>query len=313
MAGAKVLVLGGAGYIGSILTPTLLAEGFQVTVLDQLIFRQVTLLDQCISANFRFVRGDVLDRSLVAAEVARHDIIIPLAAMVGSSACDRSPELTRAVNLESIQHLLSVRSRDQPIIFPTTNSGYGVGSLSKECTEETPLNPISLYGTTKVQAENLLLDAGDAITLRLATAFGLSPRMRLDLLVNDFTYQAFRQRYIVLFEENFRRNFIHVRDIAYTFQHCIQNWHRLKDEPYNVGLSQANLTKKELAYKIKEHVPEFEIFFSPMGEDMDKRDYMVSNQKLESTGWAPRIDLDAGITELLKGYRMMYFGHYSNA
>ncbi|MBU1026740.1 MAG: SDR family oxidoreductase, partial [Candidatus Margulisbacteria bacterium] len=193
----------------------------------------------------------------------------------------------------------------QKVIYPTTNSGYGIGAKDSLCTEDSPLCPISDYGRAKVDVEKALLDRGNAVTFRLATVFGVSPRMRLDLLVNDFTYRAWRDRFIVLFEDHFRRNYIHIRDVAKAFLFGLDNYEKMKGQPYNVGLSSANLTKRQLCEKIKEHVPQFYFHSAPIGEDPDKRDYLVSNEKLESLGWQPDYSLDDGIKELLKSFQII--------
>ena len=308
----KVFVTGGAGYLGSILVPTLLAKGYEVTVLDNLLFNQVCLLDCCAYPGFTFIKGDICNYPLMDELIAKHDIIIPLAAIVGAPACKMNPTLTNLVNDEAHMHIVEKTSKDQLVIFPTTNSGYGIGEKDAYCTEESPLRPISDYGRTKVEVEKAFLDRGNSITFRLATVFGMSPRMRMDLLVNDFTYRAFRDRFITLFEAHFRRNYIHVRDVAKAFVFGLENYERMKGQPFNVGLSTANLTKHQLCEKIKEHVPSLYIHEAAVGEDPDKRDYLVSNDKIESLGWRPDHDLDMGIRELLKGYAILKPMRYAN-
>lgn len=308
----KILVTGGAGYIGSILVPELLRQGFKVTVLDNLMHDQTTLLDCCVNADFDFIKGDICDYDLVGSLLPKFDIIIPLAAIVGAPACKLNPAVTRLVNYEAYMFLVNRVSDSQMILFPNTNSGYGVGGQDNFCTEETPLRPISEYGRTKVEVEKALLEKGKAVTFRLATVFGMSPRMRLDLLVNDFTYRAFRDRFIILFEEHFRRNFIHIRDVARAFIFGIKNYDRMQGEPFNVGLSSANLTKRELCEKIKEYVSDFHILSAPLGEDPDKRDYIVSNEKIESLGWGADFTIDDGIQELLKGFKMLKPNRFAN-
>ena len=304
----RVLVTGGAGYIGSILVPTLLAQGHEVTVIDSFLFGQTSLLDCCVNPNFRVLKGDVRDYDLVAKELAQHDVIIPLAAIVGAPACTRYPDATRAINLEAIRFMASKLGADQRVIFPVTNSGYGVGESGQYCTEESPLRPITLYGHTKVEAEAILLDKGCAVTLRLATVFGMAPRMRIDLLVNDFVYRAVYDRFVVLFEAHFKRNYIHVRDIATAMLFVLDNYDSMRGQTYNCGLSDANLSKRELCEKIKSHLPDFHILESEVGQDPDKRDYIVSNAKIEAAGWRPRHSLDDGIKELIKGYTMIRNG-----
>ena len=308
----KILVTGGAGYIGSILVPVLLNQGYKVTVLDSLIFNQPLLLDCCADPNFDFVQGDICDHDLVNSILSKSDIIIPLAAIVGAPACKRNPSLTRLVNYDAHINIVNNVSAGQKVLFPTTNSGYGIGEKDSYCTEKTPLRPISEYGKTKVEIEKALLDMGSAITFRLATVFGMSPRMRMDLLVNDFVYKAVKERSLVLFEEHFRRNYIHVRDVAKAFLFGIENYDKMKGEPYNVGLSSANITKRELSEKIKEYVPGLYIHSAEIGEDPDKRDYIVSNDKIESLGWHPDHTLDDGIPELIKGYNIIRPNKFAN-
>ena len=308
----KILVTGGAGYIGSTLVPILLKQGYKVTVLDSLIFNQSTLLDCCADPNFEFIQGDICNHELVNSLIPEFDIIIPLAAIVGAPACKRNPSLTRMVNYDAHMNIVENISIQQKVLFPTTNSGYGIGAKDSFCTEDSPLNPISEYGKTKVEIEKALLDMGSAITFRLATVFGMSPRMRMDLLVNDFVYKAVKERSLVLFEEHFRRNYIHVRDVAKAFLFGIENYDKMKGEPYNVGLSSANITKRELAEKIKEYVPGLYIHSAEIGEDPDKRDYIVSNDKIESLGWHPDHTLDDGIPELVKGYNIIRPNKFAN-
>lgn len=308
----NILITGGAGYIGSVLTPYLLDRGHKVTVIDNLLYRQNSLFHVCSNKNFDFINGDVRNSSLIEKIISDFDVIIPLAALVGAPACEQNPEPAKTINLDSIKLLLKHKSKDLRVIFPTTNSGYGVGEKDAFCTEETPLRPVSLYGRTKVDAEKVVLDSDNTITLRLATVFGMSPRMRLDLLVNDFVLRALHDGVIVLFEEHFKRNFIHIMDIAYTFEHCIEKFEQMKGRPYNVGLSSANLTKRQLAEQIKKHIYSLKIISSDIGKDPDKRDYIVSNERIESTGWSPRYSLDDGIEELIKGYKMMVLHNMSN-
>lgn len=308
----KILITGGAGYIGSVLTPMLLKEGYDVTVLDMFYFNQATLLDSCIDPNFHIIRGDCRNEETVKAAIEGKDYIIPLAALVGFPLCKRDEVAAKTTNLEAIQMLLKLRKPEQRIIYPCTNSGYGVGEDGKFCTEDSPLNPISLYGTTKVEAERAVLEAGNSLTFRFATVFGASPRMRLDLLVNDFVYRAVFDRTTVIFEGSFKRNYIHIRDAAGAFLWGIKHFDEMKGRPYNCGLSSANLSKLELCAKIKEHIPGFIYLEAPIGEDPDKRDYIVSNERLEGTGWKPKYDLDDGIEELKKVYTIIKNNMYSN-
>jgi nucleoside-diphosphate-sugar epimerase len=308
----KILVTGGAGYLGSILCERLLAAGHRVTVVDNFMFGQATLLHLCSNPALDIIRGDARDTSLMRKVVADHDVIIPLAALVGAPLCDRDPHAATAVNFEAIRDLNRMRSADQLIVYPTTNSGYGTKSGARHCTEETPLEPISLYGRTKVDAEQEVLSSPNAITLRLATVFGLSPRMRLDLLVNHFVHAAVTDGYIVIFEKDFKRNYIHIRDVADCFVHCLEHRSAMVGRPYNAGLDDANLSKEELALKVKEHVPGFYLHFSEVGSDPDKRNYIVSNQRLREAGFQARRSLDDGIRELLKGYKMIRKNQYGN-
>jgi nucleoside-diphosphate-sugar epimerase len=301
----RVLITGGAGYIGSILTEHLLREGYSVTVLDNLIFGQQPHFHFCANPNYEFVFGDARDEKTVKKCLAKADVIIPLAAVVGAPACDRDPWLARELNLDAVKMINRLRTPSQLVVFPTTNSGYGTKSGAIECTEETPLEPISLYGVTKVEAEADLLNSKNAITLRLATVFGVSPRMRLDLLVNTFVWAAVTDRYLVIFEKDFKRNFIHVRDIADCFIHCIRNSSKMVGRPFNVGLDSANVSKAELAQKIQEVVPDFFVHYAEVGSDPDKRNYIVSNQRLRAAGFEARVSLEQGIRELVKGYQMI--------
>ncbi len=305
MGNLKVLVTGGAGYIGSILVPQLLKHGYEVTVIDNFIYNQSPLLDHCFDERLRVIRGDVRDEGLIRDCLKHNDIIIPLACLTGAPRCSQDPFAAKEVNFDAVRMIVRLRSKDQPIIFPTTNSGYGIGEKGVYCTEETPLRPVSLYGRLKVDIERIILESGNSITLRLATVFGMSPRMRFDLLVNDFTYRAVTDRFLVLFEAHFKRNYIHVRDVARAFIHAIENFDRMKDEPYNVGLSDANLSKWELCEEIKKQVPGFYFTEAEVGEDPDKRDYIVSNEKIESTGFIPGFSLEMGISELIKGYQIV--------
>ncbi|MBQ26712.1 MAG: hypothetical protein CMH81_01005 [Nitrospiraceae bacterium] len=308
----KILITGGAGYLGSVLCEHLLLAGYHVTVIDNLLYRQHSLFHFCANDHFEFVLGDARDKTLLGNHVKNADVLIPLAAIVGAPACDCDPDMAQAVNLEAVQLLNRIRSPEQLIVFPTTNSGYGTKSGDSYCTEDTPLEPISLYGRTKVQAEAELLSTPNVITLRLATVFGMSPRMRMDLLVNNFTYAAFSSSYLVIFEKEFKRNFIHIRDVAACVVHCIENAQQMVGHSYNAGLDTANLSKEELALKIKEQVPAFYLHFAPIGSDRDKRNYIVSSQRLAEAGFRAQRSLEGGIRELLKGFRMLGRGEFGN-
>jgi nucleoside-diphosphate-sugar epimerase len=308
----RVLVTGGAGYIGSILCEHLLDHGHEVTVVDNLSHGQPSLFHLCADPHFEFVHGDARNENLMRRLVKDADVLIPLAAVVGAPACDRDPMLARSLNLDAVRMLNQLRGPRQLVVFPTTNSGYGTQSGDIYCTEDTRLEPISLYGQTKVQAETEILGSPNSITLRLATVFGASPRLRLDLLVNHFVYAAVTDGYLVIFEKDFKRNYVHIRDVADCFVYCIDHAEQMAGRPYNVGLDSANLTKEELALKIKEYVPNFYVHFSDVGSDPDKRNYIVSNQRLREAGFEAHRSLDAGIRELIKTYRLIGRGPFSN-
>ena len=301
----RVLVTGGAGYLGSVLCERLLAAGHSVKVVDKLIYGQKSLWHLCANPNFDFVQADVRDEALMHSCVSQADVIIPLAAIVGAPACDRDPSLARSVNVEAIQLLNKLRSPSQLVIIPITNSGYGTRSGEVYCTEETPMEPISLYGITKVQAEEEILSRPCSISLRLATVFGASPRMRMDLLVNQFVYAAVTDGYLVIFEKDFKRNYIHIRDVADCFVHAILHADQMTGRAFNAGLESANLSKEELALKIKEYVPKLYVHFAEIGTDPDKRNYVVSNRRLLEAGFEAKRTLDDGIQELLKAYRLL--------
>jgi len=308
----KILVTGGAGYIGSVLVPTLLGQGHEVTVLDNFMFRPNSLADCCAYDTFQVERGDCRDERLVRPLVAKADLIIPLAALVGAPLCERDRPGAQSLNAGAVQMICRLASPQQRVIMPTTNSGYGIGEKGKHCTEDTPLRPISLYGTSKVEAEQAVLAHGNSISFRLATVFGMSPRMRLDLLVNDFVHRAVTDRAVVIFEGHFKRNYIHIRDVARAFIHAIEHFETMKGQPYNMGLDDANLSKLELCEEIRKQVPKFVFLEAPIGEDPDKRDYIDSNARIAATGFKPAWSLQRGITELIKGYTILRNSTYAN-
>ena len=302
----KILITGGAGYLGSVLTKILLDEGHEVVVLDKLLFNQTSLLYCTYTTKFKFIYGDVRNEELLKKLCNESDVIIPLAAIVGFPACAADPQLAYEVNFKQIFNIVKfTKNKNKKILYPNTNSGYGLGTGQNECTEESPLTPISVYGQTKCEAENFLRENTDAIVFRLATVFGSSPRMRTDLLVNDFVYKAITDKYIVVFEKTFKRNFIHIRDVASVFIFMLNKYETYKGEVYNVGLSDANLNKQELLEKIQKYVKDFAVVYDDYYQDPDKRNYIVSNDKIESTGWNPHINLDKGIQELIMAYQMI--------
>lgn len=299
----NVLITGGAGYLGSVLAEVLLDEGYIVTVFDNLMYKQTSLLHLCDDKNFNFIKGDVTNKKEFLPQIVNHDIIIPLAAIVGAPACDANKELATAINYEQIQYIVDKLRPSQKLLMPNTNSQYG--SSDSIITEESPFNPLSHYAITKCKAEEYIMEWGNGICLRLATVFGSSPRMRTDLLVNDFVYKTMTEGCLVLFQSHFKRNYIHVRDIAYTFLHCIKNYDALSGEVFNVGLSDANLNKRELAETIKNYFPSLVIIENEFSTDKDNRNYIVSNDKLENTGWKPQYTIEDGIDELLSAYKMI--------
>ncbi|MDX6767764.1 MAG: NAD(P)-dependent oxidoreductase [Candidatus Methylacidiphilales bacterium] len=309
---AHILITGGAGYIGSVLVPSLLSEGHHVTVLDSFLFGQAPLLDCVQNPIFEVVRGDCRDESIVKPLLAKADIVIPLAALVGAPMCKLDKLAAQSTNADAVKMLCRLASPSQWILVPVTNSGYGIGEKGKFCTEETPLRPISLYGTSKCEAEAAVLERPNGLSFRLATVFGASPRMRLDLLVNDFVHRAVNDRAVVIFEGHFKRNYIHIRDVAKVFSHAIRNFEAMKGKPYNVGLDDANLSKLELCAKIQEYLPQFVYLEAPIGEDPDKRDYIVSNARIASTGFKPEWSLDRGIQELIKAYTIIRNNKFGN-
>lgn len=309
---ANILVTGGAGYIGSVLVPELLKQGHKVTVLDSFIYKQNSLLDCCRYDSFEIIKGDCRDEETLKKALCGKDFIFPLAAIVGFPACDKDKVAAESTNSGAIELLLKVREKEQKIIFPCTNSGYGLGQGDKFCTEQSPISPVSLYGKTKMAAEKAVLDSGNSLAFRFATLFGASPRMRLDLLVNDFVYRAVFDRSLIVFEGHFMRNYLHVRDAARAFIFAMENFDKMKGQTYNCGLSDANLSKLELCEKIKKYLPDFMYMEAPIGVDPDKRNYLVSNARIESFGYKPEYSLDDGIKELIKAYSIIKNSSYGN-
>lgn len=308
----QILVTGGAGYLGSILVPELLNAGHEVIVLDNFMYRQSSLNHICCHPNFSVVHGDIRVKSTMNEVLKRVDAVIPLAALVGAPLCDKDPVGATSTNRDAILMMLNQLSNNQIVLMPTTNSAYGSGDKDNFCTESSPLRPISQYAIEKVEIEKILLQYPNAISFRLATVFGMAPRMRIDLLVNDFVYRAIHDRCVVLFESSFKRNYIHVRDVAKVFIHGLEKFDSMKGEVYNVGLSDANVSKKELCEAIQKQLPEFVFVEAQVGKDPDQRNYIVSNEKIESTGYRPKFSLQAGIAELIKGYMMIRNTRYGN-
>lgn len=308
----NILVTGGAGYLGSILVPDLLMAGHKVTVLDNFMFKQSSLNHVCHNQNFSVVKGDIRIESVIAPLLKKADIVIPLAALVGAPLCNIDPIGATTTNHDAIMMMIRLASKDQLILMPTTNSAYGTGDQNNFCTEKSELRPISRYAIEKVEIEKKLMERENAISFRLATVFGMSPRMRIDLLVNDFTYRAVNDRFVILFESNFKRNYIHVRDVSKVFQHGINNFTQLKGQIFNVGLSDANVSKKQLCEEIQKKIPEFIYIDAPVGKDPDQRNYIVSNEKIEKTGFQAKISLQEGIIELIKGFSMIKNSIYGN-
>ena len=310
--GYNILVTGGAGYLGSILVPELIRSGNTVTVLDNFIYKQNSLANVCSDENFRIVKGDVRLKSTLLPLLKDSEIIIPLAALVGAPLCNIDPINAKTINHDSMLALFEWAKSDQYILMPTTNSAYGTGDKNNFCSEESELRPISQYAQEKVLVEKTLLERSNSISFRLATVFGMSPRMRIDLLVNDFVYRAIHDRFIVLFESHFKRNYIHIRDVTRVFLHAIQNLDKMRGQIYNVGLSNANLSKRELCERIQAFVPDFIFQEALVGKDPDQRNYIVSNEKIEKTGFKPSYSLESGIQELIKGYVMLQNTRYTN-
>lgn len=307
-----ILVTGGCGYIGSTLVPMLLRDGHKVTVVDNLMFHQSSLNHICHHENFDFVAGDIRSTEIMAPLFKKADIVIPLAAFVGAPLCKKDPIGAHSVNNKAIHMMLTHLSKSQCVLMPTTNSAYGSGNKDNYCDENSPLNPISKYAKDKVEIEEALMERENSISFRLATVFGMSPRMRLDLLVNDFTYRAVNDGFLVLFESSFKRNYIHVIDVARAFIHGMNNFKTMSGEIFNIGLSDANVSKWELCEIISKHVKNFYFVEAEVGKDPDQRNYIVSNAKIEDTGFNPSVTLDNGVLELVKGYKMLNAQRHRN-
>ncbi len=308
----NILITGGAGYLGSILSEDLVRLNYNVTVVDNFLYKQASLNHLTAFQNFNVVNADVRDINKLKTEMKVADIIIPLAALVGAPICKADPVGSETINKNSVIDLLNIKSKDQKIIMPTTNSAYGSGGYNNFCDETSPLNPISRYAKDKVLVEENLLEKDNTVSLRLATVFGMSPRMRLDLLVNDFVYKAINEKVIVLFEGHFKRNYIHVRDVSRAFMHCMSNFDTMKSEIFNVGLSSANLSKLELCQEIKKIIPNLNIIELETEKDPDQRNYIVSNEKIEQSGYQPKWSIEDGIVELVKGFKMIKNRVYGN-
>ena len=308
----KILVTGGAGYIGSTLVPHLLEQGYKVTVIDNFMYNQTSLATSFQNRDFELVYGDVREKSLMTKLLASADLVIPLAAIVGAPACDKDYAAAESINKDATLWLINKISSNQRIIMPTTNSAYGSGDKNNYCDENSPLNPLSLYAKDKVIVEKELMNLSNSTSLRLATVFGLSPRMRLDLLVNNFVYRAVNDGFIVVFEGNFKRNYIHIQDVVQAFLMAINNEQKFNGEIFNVGLSAANLSKIELCQEIKKLIPNFAYFEEPLRKDPDQRNYIVSNKKIEGLGFNPKVTLQDGLTELIKGIQMYVVNPFTN-
>ncbi len=308
----KILVTGGSGYIGSILVPELIKLNHEVTVLDNFMYKQSSLNHLCVFENFKIINGDIRDKNLIKSLLKTNDLIIPLAAIVGAPLCSKDPFSAQSINHDAIAEMIKDASKEQLIIMPTTNSAYGTGDKNNYCDENSNLKPISKYAIDKVEIEKLLMARENSISYRLATVFGMSPRMRIDLLVNDFTYRAYHDSALIIFEGHFKRNYIHIRDVVNSFIHAINNMDQMKGEIYNVGLSDANLSKTELCHEIKKHLPNFTFVEEKIKKDPDQRNYIVSNVKIEKTGFLPKHSLSDGIKELIKGYTMLKNQNFGN-
>ena len=308
----NILVTGGAGYIGSILVPELLEAGHKVTVIDNFMYRKPSLANSISNPNLELVYGDIRNQSLMKSLINKADIVVPLAAIVGAPACDKDPIQASSVNKDATIWLFNQLSSEQQIIMPTTNSAYGSGDKNNYCDENSELKPLSLYAKDKVEVEKVLMNNPLATSFRLATVFGVSPRMRLDLLVNNFMYRAMTDKFVILFEGHFKRNYVHVRDVTRAFRFAIDNTELVKGDIFNFGLSEANISKQELCEAIKKIIPEFTYLDAPLAKDPDQRNYVVSNAKIESRGMKAEISLELGLDELKKGLQMFHEVPYSN-
>ena len=308
----NVLVTGGAGYIGSVLVPSLLANNHKVTVIDNFMYKQTSLASSISNPNFELVFGDVRDFNLMLKLLSKADLVIPLAAIVGAPACDKDAITAQSINKDSIIWLIDKLSSNQRILMPTTNSAYGSGDHDNFCDENSELKPLSLYAKDKVTVENALMNFTNATSFRLATVFGLSPRMRLDLLVNNFVFRAVSDGFIVIFEGHFKRNYIHLHDVVSAFNMAIKSENDFRGEIFNVGLSEANLSKIQLCDEIKKILPSFTYLEAPYGKDPDQRNYIVSNAKIEALGFKPTKSLQIGLRELVKGIKMYDLKPYTN-
>ena len=297
----KILITGGAGYIGTVLANelSLLSDVSEIVIYDNLMYKQSGVFALLSNSKIKFIYGDVREYDKFEKEILKADVIFPLAAIVGFPACERDKQLASQINSKQIQFIMGAKSYHTKVILPNSNSGYGVGESGKLCTEESPLRPISAYGTTKCEGESYAIDGG-AVALRLATVFGPSYRFRQDWLVNDFVQRAMVDKFIVLFEASFKRNFIHIKDVVSAMILMMNNYEKYQGQVFNVGLSSANLSKMELCEKIKEQIPSFVIKTDDFAKDLDKRDYVVSNEKLEKTGWKAATSIEQGISELIK-------------
>jgi nucleoside-diphosphate-sugar epimerase len=308
----KILITGGSGYIGSILVPELINLGYEVTVIDNFMYKQSSLNHLCVFENFNIINGDIRNQNLMKSLIGSTDLVIPLAAIVGAPLCNKDPYSAQSINYDAIVNMIKLVSKNQIILMPTTNSAYGTGDQNNFCDENSKLNPISKYAIDKVEIEKKLMNRENSISYRLATVFGMSPRMRIDLLVNDFTYRAVHDSSLIIFEGHFKRNYIHIRDVVAAFIHSINNIQTMKGQIYNVGLSDANLSKIELCEEIKKHLSNFVYVEEKYKKDPDQRNYIVSNKKIEKTGFKPKYSISDGIKELIKGYKMIKNQNFGN-